>query len=273
MAMLIGRIGPLLPQSVKRPLRHLRGLGQGIANRLVRVHRSPVFVLGNYKSGTTAISALLAKVAGASFTYDMFYFTQTSPGTPLRDLVRQHRRWFAAQVNKAPEFTFMFDDLRECFPNARFVFTIRDPRDNVRSILNRLRIPGNLKTLDHTLMDRVRGDGWGWLFQDHLTGDQCEGYVDVLAELWQRAANVYAENADRMVLIRYEDFVANKATQIAQLAEAVGLKPANDISDAVDVQYQPAGDHSLAWPDFFGPENLHRLETHCGDRMRLFGYE
>ena len=268
-------IGPLLPEPVKRPLRRLRTIGRAVAqaNWLFRVHPSPVFVLGNYKAGTTAIGALLAKVAGVSFTYDVFYFVKKNPEIPLRDFVGHNRRWFSAQVNKAPEFTFMFDELRECFPSAKFIFIIRDPRDNVRSILNRLKIPGNLNALDRAMLDRVSGGGGGWVFEDHLTGDRCEGYVDVLSQLWRRAATVYAANIDRMVLIRYEDFIADKANQIEQLAEAVGLKPAKDISDALDVQYQPAGDHSVSWQDFFGTENLRRIDTRCAERMRLFGYE
>ena len=46
----------------------------------------------------------------------------------------------------------------------------------------------------------------------------------------------------------------------------------NDISDKVDRQYQRRGDRNVSWPDFFGPDNLARIERICGDRMQRFGY-
>jgi hypothetical protein len=75
-----------------------------------------------------------------------------------------------------------------------------------------------------------------------------------------------------MVLIKYEDFMKDKAATIMGLARALGRQPRHDISDKVDVQYQSRGDRDVKWVDFFGPNNLARLERICAVRMAAFGY-
>jgi hypothetical protein len=40
----------------------------------------------------------------------------------------------------------------------------------------------------------------------------------------------------------------------------------------VDVQYQPRGDRGVSWLEFFGRENLRRIEGICGGRMAQLGY-
>ena len=46
----------------------------------------------------------------------------------------------------------------------------------------------------------------------------------------------------------------------------------NDVQDELDRPFQPAGDRSVTWIDFFGPQNLARIESICGEEMRALGY-
>src|SRR5687767_13848854 len=89
-----------------------------------RIARNPVIVLGNHKSGTTAIAALLAKSTGLRLTYDVFYFVPRQPGVSLRDYAHANKRWFSAPINKAPEFTFMVPEVMELLPDAKYVFVM-----------------------------------------------------------------------------------------------------------------------------------------------------
>jgi hypothetical protein len=191
--------------------------------------------------------------------------------TSLERLVERYPRPFSRELIKEPNLTFFFDDLRQCFPAACFVFVARDPRDNLRSLLDRMGLPGDLGRFDprawtvpatwNHLLDRT-----AW----RLSGDFA---VELLAERWNRSADVYLEHKEDLVLVRYEDFVEEKVASISDLAGRIGRAVIRDIADRVDVPYQSAGNGDACWPVFFGEENLGRIEDLCHERMRQFGYE
>ena len=57
---------------------------------------------------------------------------------PLDALVQRYRLAFSRPVVKEPNLTFLYDELVRRFPQARVGLIIRDPRDNIRSLLERL---------------------------------------------------------------------------------------------------------------------------------------
>jgi hypothetical protein len=76
-----------------------------------------------------------------------------------------------------------------------------------------------------------------------------------------------------MVLYRYEDFIADKIGFIHTLARGLGMNPIHDIQSRVDIQFQPKGDHSVTWKEFFGCDNLARIEKICAEGMAQMGYQ
>jgi len=245
-----------------------------------RVHPAPVFALGNQKSGTTAITALLSEATGASVTLDIFH--ELPPGVltgllerkiRFEDVVRRYRYWFSTPIIKEPSLTFFYEDLRLVFPQAKFLLIVRDPRDNIRSILNRLKLPGDLPDLDASHFAALsHKSGWRLLLDGTLYGSKGANYIETMANRWNQAADVYLEHEDVIVLMRYESFRENKASSIHELARLVGLEPTHDISGRVDVQFQVRGDSGVRWEDFFGSDNLRRIDAICGQRMARFGY-
>jgi hypothetical protein len=103
-------------------------------------------------------------------------------------------------------------------------------------------------------------------------GLEGENYIDLLAERWKRAAAIYRENRDAMDLVRFEDFLDDKVRVICRLAETLDLEPVRDISDKVDVQFQPRGNRDVSWLEFFGAHNLRRIERICCHEMAELGY-
>ncbi len=251
-----------------------------VRRRFARPHPAPVIVLGNQKSGTTVIAALLAESAGCAVTLDIFFrfrrpvLARLLTGRDSLDrFIRRHPYWFSHPIIKEPSLTFFHDDLRRLFPSARFVFIVRDPRDNIRSILNRLRLPGNLPDLPPQALNALPANrGWRLILEGTLFGTRGDTYIDVLAQRWNRTADVAWQHCDTLTLIRYEDFLKDKAGTIERLARTVALEPLHDVTDKVDVQYQPRGDRDVSWIDFFGKENLRRIELLCAARMRRFDY-
>jgi len=268
-------IGPKHPGALK-PIR--AALRRAWKRCRYRINSQPVFVLGNQKTGTTAIAALLAKAAGLSTTLDIFY---QLPAHIEADLLRKtlsfdrflrdYPEFFTADLIKEPGLTFMYPDLSRRFPRGRHVFVLRDPRDNIRSMLNRLELPGNLSRLEPEHWQTVTNPFWKRILEGTLFGPTGHNYVETLAHRWNTALAVYQSAPDRFVLARYEDFVRDKVGYITRLAEQLGLQTRHDISAHVDIQYQPPGDHSVTWEQFFGP-NLDLIEHTCAEGMNRYDY-
>ena len=102
-------------------------------------------------------------------------------------------------------------------------------------------------------------------------GFKGENYIEMLAERWNFMAETYLKNRDRIILIRYEDFLTNKVKAIADLAVKLQMNPYIDISDKVNIQYQPSGVVEHNFEQFFG-DNLIRIEKICAGHMEELGY-
>ena len=103
-----------------------------------------------------------------------------------------------------------------------------------------------------------------------ITGDT---YIETLANRWSHVFSIYQKNSNDMILLKYEDFNENKNSEIYELANKLGLKPSVDISGNVDRQYQSRGDRSISWSDFFGHENLRKIESICRNGLESLEYK
>jgi hypothetical protein len=247
-----------------------------LEHALYRVNSEPIIVLGNQKSGTSAIAHLLADSCDLSKSVDI---PELWPPAIVRILKGQdslaalagrHPRPFSRDLIKEPHLTFVVPQVTELWPRARFVFVVRDPRANIRSILNRLRIPGDLT--DFEVDDSAIPEAWKAIFDPRIWGTDSHHYIGVLADRWRLAALAYLQQREKMVLVRYEDFIAAKVQVIDSIAGEVGLAAVRDISGSVDVQYQPQGDHSVSLERFFGDAHLRMIDEICHEEMRLFDY-
>lgn len=258
---------------------YLRSRVRSLAGRTARVKSAPILVLGNQKAGTTSIAALLARRAGITATldlpdlrFDASLLADLHRGrASLADLIVRHRRAFSRDLIKEPHLTLLYPELVRFFPEAQFVFIVRDPRDNIRSILNRLNAGGND---DHSASATLTHPNplWQLVLDGRPLGIGGASYVERLAERWKQCASIYLDHAPEMHLVRYEDFRDDKVGTVDRLAAALGLPRQNDISDRVDWQYQPRGDRSVPWREFFGTTNLELIEEICREQMMMLNY-
>ncbi|HLO20079.1 MAG TPA: sulfotransferase [Sphingomicrobium sp.] len=249
-------------------------------NRTARINPHPLIFLGKGKSGTTAIAALFAQATGQSVALDIpaLFIDGLRPiltgRSHLRNVIRRERIAFSNDILKQPTLTWLYPQLKERFPGARYAFILRDPRDNIRSLFNRMGIPGNLRDLSEEQRAKI-DSGWRWHFEEpHLLGLTGADYIELSAERWNRAADVYLQNSSEMLLIRYEDFLADRIGSIGSLADQLGLAIVKDIRSSLDHEFQPRGRDRGSNPgDFFGEENLAKIVEICGVRMRRLGYD
>ncbi|MFP6630529.1 MAG: sulfotransferase domain-containing protein [Myxococcota bacterium] len=272
---------PLRPSTILLG-REVRDIAYRAMNVFSKVNARPLFVLGNQKSGTTAIAALLAEATGRSVTLDLArevwnptFHKIPSGELAFDDFVARNRWGFSREIVKEPNLTLFYPELVRTFPEATFLFVLRDPRDNIRSLLNRLNLPGDLDTLPEAAWSThnpLSTPGWGVVFDARWRGIPGEHYIDRLAHRWRFCVEVYQANAARMQLCRYEDFIADKAGKIVAIAETLEYPIVGDLEGRLDYPFQPGGDPSSVWAEFFGLENQARIEAICAEGMAEMNY-
>jgi hypothetical protein len=237
----------------------------------------PIIILGNQKSGTSAIAVLLAELGGLSKIIDI---PETwwpnlekllSHEIKFSEFYFDYRFRFNYQIIKEPNLTFFYPEIKNLFPKAIFIFVIRDPRDNIRSFLNRMNIDGDLISLEKSNIKMP--EKWKIAFDNKQWNSKYEHYIEILADRWRFITEIYLQNPNEFIQVKYEDFKESKIESIRNLAQRLGIAEKNDISSKVDIQYQPKGNNNTSWIDFFGEENLHRIEIICKDHMLQFGYK
>lgn len=245
--------------------------------------REQVIFYGNQKSGTTAIAKLFAERAGLTYCNDPLYNFDKGRAILLRFLlvfpsalplfVKLSKATFKGGVVKDPDFSFMFSSVRAAYRPTKEVFVCRDPRDNIRSILNRLGVDGHVASRSIGF-DELTGGNKHWL--EILNGFdgfyQGSSVIERLAYRCKANFNTYISNSNDMYLAKYEDFLNGKTEFIDGLIESLSLDGMNSIHDLVDKQYQPKGDNSLSYMEFFGEENLNVINSICREEMQILGY-
>lgn len=235
-----------------------------------------VIVSGMPKSGTTAIARLFGASAGLSVCSDPFhqldergvqFRPQLFSGTlSLETLWRRYRSVFFGSLVKDPNFPMLMDQIANFRPQAKLLFLVRDPWDNIRSILNRLGLPGDLEDLGPGKLPKT------WDYTLHGTVPPMPGtnYIENLAWRWRYSAEAYLKHRDRCFLLRYEDFKASKVDVIEQTVVQCGYKPKRSIDDLVDVQYQPKGSATTTKFEFFSTKHfdaISRITESCLDEF------
>ena len=255
-----------------------RARHRDLADWKARINPAPIIVLGHQKCGTSVIAALLGEISGRSVSIDLLRevkrptFQHVHSGTlSLERFIRTNRLEFSRDIVKEANLTPMYQALRLRFPSARFAFVIRDPRDNIRSILQRLRLPGRPEQSDPTVLANV-SPAWRLVLHGDWLGLHGKDYVEMLAARWEHFAEIALAAGAEVESLRYEDFCADKAAAIGDFARRLGLPADHDIAGRTEVQYQSRGDHRNSWVDYFGAHHLTRIESICARGMAAFGY-
>jgi len=243
--------------------------------------KNPIFILGTQKTGTTAIAALVGKAANKDVTLDLLNSTKDS-AWPLKvkygcqsftSFVMKHEKDFLRDIVKEPWLTYFYYELQEVFPNSQYVMVMRNPFDTIRSVLNRLGVPGDRETISFSDYRSLRDIKiWRLALNSTWHGKPSEDYISALANRWDISAKIYLDNKDRFRLIRYEDFLKNKETTINDLVKDLGYECKGNIKSHVDTQYQVKGNNKATALEFFGKDNYNKIDAICRANASLLGY-
>jgi len=237
-----------------------------------------IYILGNQKSGTTIISKLIEQATGLPTLHDFppKYYEALSLLSGNKINFKQFyklakKEFIYNQIIKEPQLTFSFSELKKVHKKSKVVIIIRDPRDNIRSILNRVNLRGDLQNVDISKLDII--EAWKSILYSKNIGVTSSEYIDNLANRWNIIVKIYEQNKNDIILVRYEDFLKNKKGFIEQLCKYLEIKYKYDISKKTEIQYQSKGNRNVAWIDFFGKENLSRINNICKEGISNFNYE
>ena len=144
------------------------GIRSWLKNTFTKPNKNALFIFGFQKSGTSVIAGLLAEMTGKSVTIDTPYFWypydhQIISGTlKIKDHVEKYSHPFSKQIIKEQTTIFFISKLQEYFILDSYCFIIRNPFDNIRSILNRLNLLGNKEDIDIRLVIK----SWQYIFKE-----------------------------------------------------------------------------------------------------------
>lgn len=237
--------------------------------------RNKIFILGNQKSGTSAIAHLLADAAGVTKTVDIPPLWPPNIQKVVKGdyslslIVQSNNKYFKSRIIKEPNLTFLFDSLKSLYPNATYSLVVRNPLDNIRSILNRYNLPGTISKLS-SLQKEALASHYNLFQAENWNLELSNNPIQVLAQRWVAAANVIDQG--KIIIIRYEDFMKDKIGFIHSLCTSLNLKVKKDISNKIDLQYQPKGDNSLNHLEYYGAENLSIVKEICWPKALEFSY-
>ena len=167
------------------------------------VNTNPLFILGNQKSGTTVIANLLSQATAKSLTSD-FQSAISSKTLQLEldfhllrfsDFIQDYKYEFSKEKIKEPFLSYYIDELINEFPKTKFVLIIRNPFQDIRSILNRLSVPGNLEEINFDNYNEIiKTPVWKLAMQSKMLGiDSCH-YIEAMANRWNYIVNSYLKN-------------------------------------------------------------------------------
>ena len=177
---------------------------------------------------------------------------------------------FARPIVKEPNLTFLVERIRERWPDSALVFVVRDPAETIRSILDRLDLPGNLDAFPPDRLAAIP-PAWRVVLDNRWIGVEATHPIESLAGRWRVAAEIALRAGEDTLLVRYEDFTANKADEIDRIALHLGLEVTADISEALDRPFQPPG-RPRAVAEVFGP-NLERIRRATAPVAASLGYD
>ncbi|MEX0819493.1 MAG: sulfotransferase, partial [Pirellulaceae bacterium] len=158
-------------------------------------------------------------------------------------------------VLKSPTHTFRVPVLLDMFPNARFVYLVRDPF---------IVFPSMLKT-------------WQRLYRYHgFQPPKALGLEEYILKNFEHLHRVFEEDRERIApgrlcVMRYEDLVSDPIEQMRRLYEELDLGGFDDVKPQLEQYVAGLSDyvpnrHNLA------PELHEQIATRCADYIEKYGY-
>lgn len=197
---------------------------------------------GMHRSGTSAVAHLLAAACGCSFLEDPGW-AMTGRLIDVAGHAAELADW---DLVKCPRMTEVLPAALAACPQARAVVLVRDPRDVLCSILEKVRSGMPTRMLEFSRLGVRAGGAEGFAEAYRI-------YADTLLEALD------GPQGERVRVLAYERFCDDKAAAVAELAAWVGWRcDAAAIAPRAERQLAPAHTKHASDQSIKGPQRWTR---------------
>ncbi len=198
--------------------------------------------------------------------------------------IKNYPQYFNNDLIKEPQLIFLTHQLINIYPNSKYIFVVRHPVDNIRSILDRVEIdPNNLPSdVMQVKVKPYSNDTINNFWRSVLDGSNLKQWHDPkptdfiynLSMRWNIAISNYQQLKSKALILKYEDFCGNKQKEIENLCAKMGINQQYDIENLVNNTFQPRGkNRNIDVKSLFKHEDLNKIQNICADQMKWLGYE
>lgn len=279
--------------------------------------RPPIILFGNFRSGTTLLHKLISLHPDAVSLYepvslwlyadparDHDEFDEHDASDKVKRYIRNEFLKYQQQhgnrivVEKTPHNILRISFVRAIFPEARFLYIVRDPLSFVSSVELKWQQPATkkriMKRLKFTPITQMHHYLWRFFSQQwnkrilhrkylSIWGPRYKGIQDdlkkedlmtVIARQWSRSSSKAERDLalfeDGQVLrLRYEDFVQYPISNMERICAHCGLQMTEDM--ATTIKEVVKTDRKLKWQRF-EPHVLARILPELHEEMKRHGY-
>jgi hypothetical protein len=231
----------------------------GLSRHFVKARPDPIWIFGIQKAGTTVFAKTLAAATGQTSLMDtpLLWNTWRPPlsATDLGRIMRRNPITFSPQILKEPTATFYPGACLAQTTRKRHVLLLRQPANNIRSMLDRMGLNGQGKAPSGTL-PRIHPTYAAYRKELGLA------YPLAMAHRWAIAHENAVWDDPNIGIFTYEGFLADPDRTLKAAANHVGLAITSNFQSTLNQQHQPAGKNRQQLPeDFFKPEMLQKIQS------------
>lgn len=209
------------------------------------------WVFGLPKSGTTVFAKAISVKANQSILLDtpLLWGTSMAPLTKEEvTLIRErHPVTFSTRIVKEPNATMYPEAVLNAVPDSKHLLLVRAPVDNIRSHLDRVRIPGNATSIEGLEIPPA--------YKRFFERNSDLPPALALARRWKRAHANTIWKGEQTAIFFYEDLIKKPELVVEKAVQHLGLPSVNSVDSVLATQFQSRGkNRKVEAETFFGPE-------------------
>jgi len=202
------------------------------------------FVPGMDKSSFPIEGATFWEKYLPSYKRDISNVAKNEVIKTIADIVESQKK--PRFLNKAPQNSVRLFAIHECFPDAKFIYLVRDPKAVISSMLLRAKKQGDFKTgifiknpPEYEKLNPIQK--WAWLYKEIMEA------VHEFSLL---------QSMENFLTIKYEDLIAHPRKKFAEILKFCELKPSEVVMESIPT---PRKNQTSKWKNTLNSQDVKEI--------------